>query len=166
MDSEDLDHSLLEQHREQLSDQKHELFVVHEDLISLDLDDDNPLVTQHASLVRLQFNCFHVKKLISTRNSSNEEGKGVKLPKIDVPTFNGDVLNWTRFWGQFKVLVHERTIYLMLRNWYIFSKLSKEGQPRMLQKDCQGQVTIIMKPLTTFDLVITNRVYYIELMYR
>ena len=114
MDSEDLWIlktwiTLLEQHREQ-SDCKHELFVVHEDLITLDLDDDNPLVTQHASRVRLQFNCFHnVKKLISTCNSSNEEGKGVKLPKIDVPTFNGDVLNWTRFWDQFKVSVHDRT---------------------------------------------------------
>ena len=55
MDSEDLDHSLLEQHREQLSDCKHELFFVHEDLITLDLDDDNPLVTQHTSYNSIVF---------------------------------------------------------------------------------------------------------------
>ena len=133
MDSEDQDHSLLEQHREQLSDCKHELFVVYEHLITLDLDDDNPIVTQHTSLVRLQFNCFHnIKKLISTRNSSNEEGKGVKLPKIDVPTFNGDVLNWIRFWEQFKVLVHDRTNISNAEKLVYLQKLSKEGQPRML----------------------------------
>ena len=34
---------------------------------------------------------------------------GVKLPKLDVPTFNGDFLNWKDFWQQFQVSVHDRS---------------------------------------------------------
>ena len=34
---------------------------------------------------------------------------GVKLPKPDVPTFNGDFLNWKNFWQQFQVSVHDRS---------------------------------------------------------
>lgn len=86
MDSEDQDHSLLEQHREQLSDCKHQLFVVYEHLITLDLDDDNPIVTQHTSLVRLQFNCFHnIKKLISTRIPVMKKERELNYPKLMYP---------------------------------------------------------------------------------
>ena len=34
---------------------------------------------------------------------------GVKLPKISVPTFNGQVLNWKSFWEQFDGTVHCKT---------------------------------------------------------
>lgn len=34
---------------------------------------------------------------------------GVKLPKLDVPTFDGNLLNWRTFWEQFCILVHDRT---------------------------------------------------------
>ncbi len=33
------------------------------------------------------------------------EPRGVKLPKIDVATFNGDLLDWRTFW---KISVHDR----------------------------------------------------------
>ena len=33
----------------------------------------------------------------------------MKLPKLDVPTFNGDILNWRTFWEQFQISVHDRT---------------------------------------------------------
>ena len=33
---------------------------------------------------------------------------GVKLPKIDVPTFDGNILNWGIFWEQFRATVHSR----------------------------------------------------------
>ena len=36
------------------------------------------------------------------------EGKGVKLPKLDVPTFDGDIPNWRKFWEQFSVSIHDR----------------------------------------------------------
>ena len=30
------------------------------------------------------------------------------MPKLDVPTFDGEILNWQKFWDQFVVAVHER----------------------------------------------------------
>ena len=40
---------------------------------------------------------------------STQEPKGVRLPKLEVSTFDGNVLNWTTFWEQFFVSVHSRT---------------------------------------------------------
>ena len=33
----------------------------------------------------------------------------IKLPKIDVPTFDGNVMNWHSFWEQYQVLIHSKT---------------------------------------------------------
>ena len=33
----------------------------------------------------------------------------VKLPKIDVPTFNGNILHWNTFWEQFEVSILSKT---------------------------------------------------------
>ena len=33
---------------------------------------------------------------------------GIKLPKINVPTFNGNLLNWNSFWQQFNVAIHSK----------------------------------------------------------
>ena len=34
---------------------------------------------------------------------------GVRLPKLDVPTFDGNIIHWTQFWEQFAISVHDRT---------------------------------------------------------
>lgn len=34
-------------------------------------------------------------------------GSRVKLPKLNVPTFDGDIINWVTFWEQFKVAIHD-----------------------------------------------------------
>ena len=55
--------------------------------------------------------------IISTETSTS---RGVKLPKIDVPTFDRNILNWRTFWEQFSVAVHnhdnisdsEKLVYL------------------------------------------------------
>ena len=33
---------------------------------------------------------------------------GVKLPKLDVPTFDGNLIHWKQFWEQFSVSVHNQ----------------------------------------------------------
>ena len=75
------DSSLLQQYVEQLADHKRELSTFHEDLISLDLENDHELVTQHVTLDKLQFECFHkVKKLMSAHldaTSPVADSKGV-----------------------------------------------------------------------------------------
>ena len=37
------------------------------------------------------------------------DSTGVKLPKLDVPTFDGNIVHWKQFWDQFSVSVHNRT---------------------------------------------------------
>ena len=37
------------------------------------------------------------------------DSKGVRLPKLEVPTFDGNILNWRCFWEQFRVSVHDRS---------------------------------------------------------
>ena len=34
---------------------------------------------------------------------------GIKPPKNDVITFDGDIINWRRFWEQCEVSIHSRT---------------------------------------------------------
>ena len=42
--------------------------------------------------------------------TSSSDSSGVKLPKLDVPTFDGNILNWRAFWEQFSVSVHDRAM--------------------------------------------------------
>ena len=37
------------------------------------------------------------------------DSKGVRLPKLDAPTFNGSILSWRSFWEQFTISVHDRS---------------------------------------------------------
>ena len=53
-----------------------------------------------------------LKSSIEDTSVSSGSGfnNGVRLPKIDVPTFNGDILTWRTFWEQFSISVHTRTV--------------------------------------------------------
>ena len=108
------DMPLLERYQEQISDIKRELSAVYEELVTLDLPDEHHLVVQHGELEKLQFKCsHHTKKLLSchtsSKPSSSTQDKASKLPKLDVPTFSGNVLHWQQFWEQFEVSVHSRS---------------------------------------------------------
>ena len=56
--------------------------------------------------------CLKIKGMLEATkpipSPSPPQGSGVKLPKIDVPTFDGKMLNWTTFWEQFKVSIHSK----------------------------------------------------------
>ncbi len=32
----------------------------------------------------------------------------MKLPTLEIPTFDGSILNWTTFWEQFDISIHSR----------------------------------------------------------
>ena len=54
---------------------------------------------------------LRIKRLLSDAASEKETSKvhsGVKLPKIEVPTFDGNILNWGHFWEQFTATVHAK----------------------------------------------------------
>ena len=61
---------------------------------------------------------LQVRKLLKPFSTTSSTGGGtgantvataVKLPVIELPTFNGDVTCWNSFWEQFSTLVHKRT---------------------------------------------------------
>ena len=55
-----------------------------------------------------------VKRLLHEQTSSpklsgvRHASTGVKLPKISVPTFDGNIMNWSSFWEQFEVSIHKK----------------------------------------------------------
>ena len=46
---------------------------------------------------------------VVVKTSATPKETGAKLPKLEVPTFNGDILNWKGFWEQFCLSVHDWT---------------------------------------------------------
>ena len=91
------DLSLVDQHRERLTDHKTELAAIYDDLLSLDLEEGDDLFALHARLEKLLFECSHQAKrqlslLSKPATSPAVDSKGVKLPKLDVPVFDGDIL--------------------------------------------------------------------------
>ena len=97
-------------------DLKKELSETHNSLLTLELDDSDELTTE---LAHLEKGCFEssveIKRKLSSppltpvdTPSSMSDCTGVKLPKLDVPTFDGNIMNWRSFWEQFRVSVHDR----------------------------------------------------------
>ena len=107
---------LLHQYQEQLSDYKREYTDVRGSLLTLDLEESDGLIVSQVSLEKEIFECsLKIKKLLYESShppdslGTSSDGKGVKLPKLDVPTFDGNILNWRSFWEQFHVSVHNRS---------------------------------------------------------
>ena len=112
----DIDVCLLRQYEEKMADIKHDLVKVRDDLHLLDIEDTDDLFQHQEKLEGQIFECsVRVKKLLSIGSASHDssapcpETQGVKLPKLDVPKFDGEILNWRSFWEQFCISVHERT---------------------------------------------------------
>ena len=92
----------LKHYEEQLLGYKGELPVVNDKLLSLDLEDTDELAAQHTTLEEINFAVLlRLKELIAaatnTPASTRTDLKCSKLPKLDVPTFHGDLLNWRSF---------------------------------------------------------------------
>ena len=54
---------------------------------------------------------LQVRQLLSDRAapwSTKEAKSGVKLSKMNVATFDGNILNWSTFWQQFVVAIHSK----------------------------------------------------------
>ena len=114
LDGTRIEASLLEQHQEKMSDMKKELYTLYDEIIALNFSDDHEVVINHASMEALLFNCAcHVKKLLNahsphTRYSATDSENSSKVPKLNVPTFDGEVLHWRQFWEQFHVSIHSQ----------------------------------------------------------
>ena len=103
---------LIRLYDEQLVNFKHELDDI---MLSVDEVEDDELSRKQAEIDKELFECsLTVKRLLewhvhSTVPSTSSSREGVKLPKLDVPSFDGNILNWKSFWDQFCISVHDRT---------------------------------------------------------
>ena len=80
----------------------------------MDLEEGDELLALHATLEKRFFDCsLQIKELLRSHAHTHEptpspalsDTKGVKLPKLDVPTFDGNILKWKCFWEQFCISV-------------------------------------------------------------
>ena len=106
---------LLRQYKEQAQDFKKELGDIHIDLLSLDLADTDELCELQEQLNKDLFDCsLQIKKLLlpstcpSDSISTPSETHGVRLPRLDVPKFDGNIVNWKTFWEQFSISIDSR----------------------------------------------------------
>ena len=105
---------LLQQYDEQLRDLKLELTHIADDIFTMDLPDDHTLSQLHAKLEEHMFGCgLQIKKTLAAGTASATHppvsvDKGVKLPKLDIPRFDGQLINWSSFWEKFQISVDEQ----------------------------------------------------------
>ena len=105
---------LVHLYQKQLSDYKGELGGIHTEVLSLMVDESDNLNT---TVLKMDHGIFdmslEIKRLLYNPGHAPEattptaETRGVKLPKIDVPMFDGDILHWQTFWEQFSVAIHD-----------------------------------------------------------
>ena len=66
---------------------------------------------------------------ISIGQLRNSKTSSVRLPKLEIPSFNGDKLKWTEFWDAFEASIHKNTnISAIEKLNYLMSKLSGEAK--------------------------------------
>ena len=115
------DDCLLRQCEEEIAGFKYELRDISRSVISIKGGDKN-LSGREIALDRMIFNvCLKIKRMLEA-NKPNPlppaptpvvvqaplQASRIKLPKINVPTFDGNMLHWTSFWEQFEVSVHSK----------------------------------------------------------
>ena len=107
----DLDQCLLRQLEEEVAVLKAELANTGRAITMLGTGGED-LLELEATLNKNLFDLgLQIKRLIAERTvekSTPRVVSGVKLPKIDVPTFDGNILNWGMFWEQFRATIHSR----------------------------------------------------------
>ena len=98
---------MLEQNDQQINGFKFELFDVSRSILSLG-EDTSGLAEQESRLSQVIFDtCLQIRQLLQTPPPVMYK-EGIKLPKIDVPRFDKDIMNWNSFWEQYEVSIHSR----------------------------------------------------------
>ena len=98
---------LLEQYDEQRNGFKLELYDISRSILSVDRD-VSELSDYEARISKAVFDvCLKIRRLLHTAVVAAHRD-GIKLPKIDVPTFDGDMMNWRTFWEQHEVSIYSR----------------------------------------------------------
>ena len=111
--------SRLKDYKERINGLKMELFHTSQSILALD-HTDRRLTGHESSIGEKIFRVHeHIRDLLNSiametpvqADPPREESKvpiGLKLPKFCVPTFDGDMMNWSNFWDLFSVLIHDK----------------------------------------------------------
>ena len=110
---------LVEQYQEQVSDLKRGLSDARRNVMSsCTHEESNTLIK--SSVVNIDKLLFDVgltlKKLAvkppithdKTTTDPAFDSKMIKLPKLDIPTFDSNILHWLTFWEQYCIAIHDR----------------------------------------------------------
>ena len=143
-DDSGVDHCQLLQYEDVLSGLKAELTGVSHEILSLG-DEEGDLSREQTRLSQCMFDVgVQIKRLIQKDTSgertstSTPERSGVKLPKLSVLTFDGDILNWRSFWEQYKVSVHDQTSLTPSKKLTYLKRSVKDGSARHVVEGLSG----------------------------
>lgn len=166
--STDPDTTVLYQH-EDLHDHKKELSSIRNELLELDLPDENPSFVELIALEKLAHDCCLKTRSLINEHMSNlqaptEGQSGVKLPKIEVPTFDRNVLHWKKFWEQFCVSVHGKSSLSDSEKLVYLQQALKYGSAKDTIEVCPDRVTVIQRPLNVYKQDMTSHVSSIRHM--
>lgn len=98
-----------QQYDERVADINRDLSKTRDDLHCMELAETDELLEHQDQLETQVFNCsVTIKKLLASMTAPSEpsssvssENLGVKLPKLNVLIFDGNILNWKSFWEQY-----------------------------------------------------------------
>ena len=104
----ELGRCLVEQYEEQISGLKRELVDVSHNIAMLG-EDKTSLENRKFAISKMNFNTHpQIWRLLQAPAPAPLE-EAIKLPKIYVPTFKGDIWKWRMFWEQVNDSVHSKS---------------------------------------------------------
>jgi hypothetical protein len=97
--------------------------------------------------------------------ASTCETKSVRLPKFELPTFDGDILHWQTFWEQFCVAIHDRGDIWDTQKLVHLQHSLKDGSAKSAIEGHLAQASIILRPSTVWSPDTIVLVWFIRHMY-
>ena len=105
----EIDIYLVQQYEADMIDYKRELSEIHKETLTLGLEDTDEICVKECSLEdNLSRLSIKLRRLSNPIKNDVKASDGVKLPKLDVPSFDGNILSWRTFWEQFEISIHNR----------------------------------------------------------
>ena len=103
-----MDQCLLERYDEQQNGFKLKLYDISRSILSME-GDVSEFSDHEVRVSKAVFDVFLKIHWLLHTPAPVAHREGIKLPRIDMPTFDEDMLNWQTVWEQYEVSVHSRT---------------------------------------------------------
>ena len=134
------DTDVLEQYREQVTEHKKELSDTRQHILSTcaPAESDALVNTTIVEIDKLLFDiCLTIRKKspktppsADGTTTTSPEAKMVRLPKLETPMFDGNILHWLTFWEQFRVAIHNRDDLSKAQKLIYLRQSLKEGSAK------------------------------------